>query len=190
MESTPTSSDAGETLVELLITLVVVGIAVAAIIGALLTSIAGSAEHRYLANDDSLVKSGLEAVVQQVQNASSPQYLDCSATETPSQILTAWSPGGSNVLSFPSIPSTDVGYKVWLSGVECYNASSGLDSTCSAIVTATGSISSSLTSGCGTDGTGLMQVTVSVSDPGGYVEKLSTLVRNPIYKAADGAAIN
>lgn len=190
MHGSARHDEAGETLVELLMTLVIVGIAVAAIIGALLTSIAGSSEHRFLSNDDALVKSSLEAVVQQVQTAGTPKYLDCGANEFPSQILSAWSPSGSESVTLPAIPATDSGYHVWISGVECYNPTSGLDATCAATITSTGSVASSDTRGCSADGTGLMQVTVSVSDPGGYVERLSTLVRNPSYKAANGAAIS
>ena len=55
-------ADRGDTLVELLIAMVILAITVAALLGALIASTAGSVEHRSLASLDSILKSFADSV--------------------------------------------------------------------------------------------------------------------------------
>ena len=177
----PSLSERGETYVELLITTVIVGLAAIAIIGALLTSISASTEHRNLASNDNVVKSALESVKSQVQFQTGNFY-DCSTvnsapsgtppvgTGKPDYILNQWK-------SSLSLPSRPAGFSLSLTAVECWNQSlGGFDPHCS----------SSDTSLCGVhDRTGIERITVSGTDPSGYDVKLSTIVRNPNYSSND-----
>lgn len=175
-------TERGETYVELLIAAVIIGLASVAIIGALLTTISGSTIHRYLATDDTVAKSALESVKYQVQlkPLASEDFLDCSASTTPQQILTIWVTSGSgHTVTLPTPPS---GYTTRITGLECWSITGGVgsfDANCSVVAGV------ATTSDCGTkDSYGLQRVTVSVIDPGGHTANLSTLVRNPVYKVS------
>jgi type II secretory pathway pseudopilin PulG len=76
-------SEAGETLVELLVAIVIIGLAFPALIGALITSVAGSVEHRGLAAADTLLRSFAETVKYDVQRQlppASPLFASCAST--------------------------------------------------------------------------------------------------------------
>lgn len=176
----------GDTLIEVLVTVVIVGLAAAAILGALLLSISSSTEHRDLATDDTLAKSALEAVKQQVElpQSSTNDFVDCSGstttnppTGTPQTILGYWTSAGTYQLALP----TSAGYSVNVTGVECFSTSLGtFDSTCSySSVNTTNNAMST----CGSDTNGLLRVTVTVKDPTKYTLSLSTIVRNPTYES-------
>ena len=192
--------DRGDTLVEVLVTVVIVGLAAVAILGTLLISISSSTQHRYLANDDTLARSAIEAIKQQVelQQSSSSAFVDCSSatsttapphpTGNPQVILSDWTATGTYHITLPSIPAGYSGFSansVQISKVQCFNASSGgLDSTCYATPTAGPPPGNTCTS----DTSGILAVTVTVTDPSGYALSLSTLVRNPSFEAAYNAA--
>ena len=165
--------ETGETYIEILICLVIVGLVVAAILGSLLTSISSSEEHRNLSTDDAQAKSALEAIKSDVQLTTSPAFEDCYSptTNTPTKIQSDWS-------SIASLPSN-----VKLTGVECWNptlnsGSGGFDPSCST------TLGHPYTTGCtSNDTSGMIRATVSVTDSSGYVTSLSTIVRNPTYES-------
>lgn len=188
----------GDTLIEVLVTVVIVGMTAAAILGTLLISISSSTQHRYLANDDTLARSAIEAIKQQVELPQSPtnDFVDCSTSITPNQatgnpqvILADWTTaGGPSQVMLPSVPASYSGFSanaVQITGIECYDASGSgaLDSGCA--YTTVGSWTS-ITGSCANDTSGLLEVTVTVKDPSGYSLNLSTMVRNPNFKAAYG----
>lgn len=70
--------DFGETLVEVLMTVAIIGIALGALIGALTVSLSSSVEHRSLANIDTVLRSYAETIKYDVQLQSSPWYVDCA----------------------------------------------------------------------------------------------------------------
>jgi type II secretory pathway pseudopilin PulG len=144
-------SEAGETLVEMLIAIVVIGIAVTAILGALLTSITASTQHRGLAVEDTLLRSYAEQAKQQIElpaPASSALYQpSCQAS-----YVVNWPPVG---LTVPA------GYNVTITGIQYWTAAGFVDS-----------------SACQSD-TGLQLITLTASGPSGLTQQLSFVVRNP-----------
>jgi type II secretory pathway pseudopilin PulG len=173
----PDSLDRGETYIEILISLIIFGLISVALLGALMTSISSSSEHRYLSVDDTLVKSALETVAQNVQQqpSSSSAYVDCSASNHPNAIVTQW-------MARFSLPTPPVNYRLVVSGLECWNPSlnsgvGGFDPNCQYVNLV------STPGGCGiNDAAGLQRVTVTVTDPSGYALSLSTLVRNSSFQ--------
>lgn len=187
-------SEQGETYVELLMTIVIIGIVGTALIGAILTSITSSTVHRNLANDDGLVKSALEQAKYDIQIAprstspSLPIFADCGNGVTASTLLGNWNGEMTSNSLWPEVPSGIGNPQAWISGVECFmetSALSGPDSTCSASEARPGGPVVSTTGGCtsSSDYSGIIEVTVSVVDQSGLVTSLTTLVRNPAYNA-------
>jgi type II secretory pathway pseudopilin PulG len=149
----------------------IIGIVAAAILGSLMIAISSSGVHRNLSTDDTLAKSALEAVKNQVELAqtSTTDFVDCGTTSNgPSSILTAWNtPSSGKYITLPS----QAGYTVAISNVTCWDTvSHQFDSTC--------------TSASPCNPGGLLQVTVSVTDPSNYTLRQSTLVRNPDFNNA------
>jgi hypothetical protein len=70
-------SEAGDTLIEVLLAIVVLGMTSVAIIVAFATSISGSAEHRSLATMDTVLRSAAEQAISQIQQQSSAQFGQC-----------------------------------------------------------------------------------------------------------------
>jgi type II secretory pathway pseudopilin PulG len=162
----------GDTLVEIMITIVLVGLVVAAILGAIMIAIESSTTHRNLANDDTIVKSALEAVKDQVElpQSGTNDFVDCGTTSNgPSSILTAWTTvGGSKYITLPSIPG---GYSESIGTVQCWDPNARtFDSTCTAVSPCVPS--------------GVLLVSVTATDPSGYALTESTIVRNPSYQAS------
>ena len=78
-------TEAGDTLIEILITIVIISLAAVALLGALTTSITGSSEHSSLASIDTLLRSYAESAKEQIQlQQPSPTFQNnCSATYAP-----------------------------------------------------------------------------------------------------------
>jgi len=72
-----TGDERGDTLVELLMTLVVLGLAGVALVAAFGTSILASGEHRQLANVDAVMRSTAESATALLQQQPDPKYLTC-----------------------------------------------------------------------------------------------------------------
>ena len=68
-------SDAGDTLLEVLLALLIVSLGVVALMGGLATSIAGSATHRGLSTLDNVLKSFAESAKYQIQLQGAPNAL-------------------------------------------------------------------------------------------------------------------
>jgi type II secretory pathway pseudopilin PulG len=185
---TSLGDERGETFVEILVTVVIVGMAAVAIMGALMTTIGASTEHRNLTTNDAIVKSALESVKYQVELApiASADFLDCEASpQTPVAILNDWTtPGNPHAVALPTPPS---GYTVTITGVECWNptlntGAGGFDPNCTDV---NGAVN---VAACGpNDTSGMQRVTVTATDPSGYKVRLSSLVRNPAYETSYSA---
>ena len=73
-------SEAGDTLIEVVIAVVVIALTAAALLGAITTSIVSSAAHRNLSTDDTLLRSYAEEVQYQVEQQPAPLYQQCATT--------------------------------------------------------------------------------------------------------------
>jgi Tfp pilus assembly protein PilV len=98
--------ESGDTLVEVLIALVVIGIAGIALIAGFATSISSSAEHRSLATLDTLLKSYAETAVYQIQQQPNPLYANCPSSYTLSPSFTV--PSGDS--GYTALPITSIQY--------------------------------------------------------------------------------
>jgi len=74
--------DRGETLVEILVALVIMGITVASILGAFTTAITDSAHHRTLVVLNSMLRNYAEAYTSQIQFQQSPLFTSCASSYT------------------------------------------------------------------------------------------------------------
>jgi len=95
--------EAGDTLIEILVALVILSISVVAILGALTTTLSSSGEHRSLAADDTLLTTIAEQVKDvvelEIQNNPATWPSGCGGTGGP---LTEWYDGYTN--NTPNIP--------------------------------------------------------------------------------------
>jgi prepilin-type N-terminal cleavage/methylation domain-containing protein len=82
-------SEAGFSLAEILVTIVIVGIGFSAVLGGLFTSIASSAYQRKQATADSLARDAAELIKDNLAN----HYVDCPATYSLSALTQAIPPG-------------------------------------------------------------------------------------------------
>jgi prepilin-type N-terminal cleavage/methylation domain-containing protein len=87
-------SERGDTLIEVLITLVVVGLVAASVLTAFATSISASARHRALATMDTVMRSAAELVTSQLQQQQNPLYVSCATPSTYNSLLTWTLPPG------------------------------------------------------------------------------------------------
>ena len=104
--SLPIDSDAGDTLVEVLIALLVLSIAAVALLLAFGTALTSSGEHRTLTSIAVAEKDVSQQIIAQLENANPALYLSCAA---PSAYQT-----GSNAVSFTNLPK---GYSALISKV-------------------------------------------------------------------------
>jgi type II secretory pathway pseudopilin PulG len=106
-------SEAGDTLIEVLIAIVVIGITAVGLLTGFATSISASAEHRSLATDDTILKSYVESATYQIQQQPNPLFQTCATTYSPTF----------------TIPPGDSGYTVGISSVSYWNGTA-FTSTC------------------------------------------------------------
>lgn len=137
-------SEAGDTLVEVLITLVIVSLCVVAFLSAFSTSISASAEHRTLVSIDTVLRSASENALSQIEQDSSPLFSACATPSTYSGI------------NF-GIPS---GYVATITSVEYWNGSS-FSTACASGSTAPQLISLTVSGPLGSSSS----ISFSVDDP-------------------------
>jgi type II secretory pathway pseudopilin PulG len=195
VRSHPAKSEAGETYVELLVTLVIVGLVAVAIMGGIMTSITSSSTHRNLANDETVLRSAVEQLKYQAELSPTPLFTssdDCGSV-SPDSILTSWNSSmgtglaqGDPARIWPAIPSGILpGYTTpWISTVTCFSESAG-SSTDGCYATKSTPTSTVLVNGVcnASDTSGILEVTVSFKDQSNLISSLSVVVRNPSYDA-------
>jgi hypothetical protein len=142
-------SERGDTLIEVLIAVVIIALAVVPLLGALVTSLTGSAEHRSLAAIDTVLKSFAEAAkydiqLQPVTPTSAPLFKNCATTTS------------YRIVSMPSPTSGPVGTAVTVFGTG-YDANSPLTVAIGSPIP-----SSDVISGASSDGNGNVGVTFTV----------------------------
>lgn len=151
-------ADAGDTLIEVLIALLILSITVVALLSAFSTSIAASAEYRNIAVTDSVVRTLSEQVIAQFQQGTT--YIACP-NATPATYLSGYS-GSASLTSALTIPApyTSAGYSASLSAVGYWTGNNfdGTPSTCS--------IGSTVPE----------QLTITITGPSGTSETLTFIV--------------
>ena len=100
------SSEAGDTLVEVLLALIVLSLCGLALITAFGTAISSSATYRRLASVDTVIRSSEEAAVARIQQQEKPLYIPCG---TDAQ-YTAEFAGQAPYPALPPVSSTSPGY--------------------------------------------------------------------------------
>ena len=154
----------GDTLIELLMALVIVGLAGVALLTAFSTSISASAVQRSLASNDTVARSVADAIFTQIEQVSSSgssatsNYASCS---TYSQYASA---GGFQVANVPTGPT---GYS-WTLAVQYWNVQSG---------------GGSFTSTCTSGSTAPQQITITITPPHGINDTIAIVVTDPLYQA-------
>ncbi len=81
------ASEAGDTLIEVLFAIVILGIAGVALLTGFATSITSSAQHRQLVSQADSVRAATDEVLAQVQDASDAAFTACPTTYTPTWTL-------------------------------------------------------------------------------------------------------
>jgi hypothetical protein len=112
-------SEAGDTLLEVLIALVVISLTAVAILGAFTTAIASSSEHRDLATLDSVLKSYVENASYQLgrQTTTAPVFAPCATV-----------PGGA----YSSLTTTQGNYNVSLTSIQFWQSNNTWGTACNA----------------------------------------------------------
>jgi type II secretory pathway pseudopilin PulG len=155
-------SEAGDTLVEILIALTVLGIAATAILLAFATSISGSGEDRNLVTMDTMLRTASAEVTSAIQQQSSTVFSSCSGAYTLNQ----------QGISLPnaSAPATNP-YSAAITGAQYWNAAATPPAFTST-VTPTTSCPAGVTGG----GPQLLTVTVTYHGGGGITSSTITTV--------------
>lgn len=166
----PHRNDAGDTLIEVLIAIAVLGICIAALLAALMTAIRSSVEHRSLANIDAVLRSYAEAAKAQIELGSAPIYQPCpsvtSATYAGTTIsLPADAPQPPAGWSAPFIVGIQYLHDTYNQNTQT-NTSSGPDSVCASGPSCSPSPDYQL-------------LTVSVTGPDGSSQSLTVGLRDP-----------
>ena len=160
--------DAGETLLELLLTITVLGITVVSVLGAVLIAVDSSSLDRRAVQAQSLLKSWGEYVVGQTTDAGAGAYVPCASTTTYTSGVWAYSPqsSGGPLQNLPTgFTATVASVKYW--NGTTFTSGSGAGGACVAA----------------TDDTGVqrveLQMTVANSLYPGLTSKYVVFVRKP-----------
>ena len=89
--------DAGDTLIEVLVALVVVGLCGLALLLTFTTSITASVEHRNLATLDTVLRSASESATLQIQQQSNALFTSCASASFYNSNVTLSAPSGYSV---------------------------------------------------------------------------------------------
>jgi Tfp pilus assembly protein PilV len=177
----------GDTLIEVLIALIVIGICVVALLGAITTTLSSSGEHRSLAADDSLEMSLADQVKNAIQLQTDAHWPHGSGAnpDCPSSGLTSWYQSLSNVpLPAPTFTTASTSYPVILTDAPYSGYTISLTNSSNPPQYWNGS-SNSWTTMCPPAATGIQKVTVTVTAPNnGPSDTLDVVVR----KLSDGPA--
>ena len=161
-------SEAGDTLVEILIALAVIGIAATAILLAFATSISGSGEHRNLATMDTMLRTASAEVTSAIQQQSNAVFSSCSGAYQLNQQGIA--------LPNPSAPSPNP-YSASITGAQYWNSAATPAPAFTGLPwTPTTSCPGGVTGG----GPQLLTVTVNFNGSSGAASSsITTVVDNP-----------
>jgi type II secretory pathway pseudopilin PulG len=149
-------SEAGDTLIEVLLAIVILGLASVALMLAFTTDISSSGEHRSLTTVDILLKSYTESAISQIEQ----NYQSCATAST-------YSSTGADPVSF-TMPSGDSAYTV------------GIDT---AVPVAYWNGSTFSSTGCSAGSTASQEITAMASGPYSTTDTLTFVVNDPLAPA-------
>jgi type II secretory pathway pseudopilin PulG len=153
--------EAGDTLLEVLIAIAILGIIVAALLGALLTTITSATEHRSLATLDTVLRSYAEQLKYDVQlQGTGSWFTQCASVSSP----TTSPPQYQGHTVTPANQPPNVHYSAVILGIKYWN-----------------DVTNTFDTNCGAPGdqSGYQLVTFQVTAPNGLTEPLSVGVRTP-----------
>jgi type II secretory pathway pseudopilin PulG len=153
--------ETGDTLIEVLISIAILGITITALLGALLTTITSASEHRSLASLDTVLRSYSEQLKYDVQlQGTSSWFTQCATVSSPTTSPPQYQ--GHTIIPLRQPPSAH--YSVVILAIKYWNDSTNVfDTACSAPG----------------DQSGFQLVTFQVTAPNGVAEPLSVGVRTP-----------
>lgn len=160
--------DRGDTLIEVLLALVVIGLSVVALLGGLAASISGSATHKGLSTIDAMLRSYAEDLTDQVELEAAPIYAECPS-------WTASSYNGTAVNY-----TAPVGYTIGISSIQYFDRAASQSS-------------STPWDGACTNPTGLQLVTLSATGPNHTAQTLEVGLRPPgcvYYSTTSSSFVN
>ena len=150
--------DRGDTLVEIVVTVGILGIVVASLLGGLIVSLGTSTVHRSLANLDTVVRSFAEQAERQIELGPNAGFQDC-ATVSGTSYVPANPPPAATTISYT--PPT--GYNVAFTRIQYWD-----------------SVTQQFDSVCGpNDQTGYQLITIQGLAPNNGSETMSFAVRSP-----------
>lgn len=151
----PSNYDRGDTLLEILIALAIIGLTATALLTAFATAITSSRIHRDIATNDQVLRSVTETAFSQIQQQSSPKYVSCAGASTYQPYLQPSSalPSGSPLSTLYST------YTVTVNSVEYWNSSTN-----------------SFVTTCASGSTSPQLITMTVSAPNGATKQFQFTV--------------
>jgi type II secretory pathway pseudopilin PulG len=105
-------SEAGDTLIEILIAMLILGVATLSLLAAFATSISASATHRSIATFDTVIRSAAQQAISQIQQQPDPLYVSCASA--------SYYQTGSGAVQF-TLPT---GFAAQVTSVQYWNGSS------------------------------------------------------------------
>jgi len=156
-------SETGDTLIEVLLAIVIIGITAVSLLAGFATSISASAEHRDLVTLDTILTSYVESATYQLQQQSSPLFLPCATTYSPTF----------------TVPTGNSGYTVQISSVSYWNGTA-FTGSCTAGSTAPQQITAHGTGPAHTsDSLNFIVVDPAFQSPGGTPTQLVVTTEPP-----------
>jgi type II secretory pathway pseudopilin PulG len=156
-------SETGDTLVEILIAIAILGVAVTALLGALVTSITSASEHRSLASNDTVIRSYAEQLKYDIELQPNAWFTQCA------QVTSTTYGVPPNLQTVTPPPNLPAGYTVGISGIQYWND----------VNNKFVNDSSAACQSNANDQSGFQLLTMQVTAPNGVVETLSMGVRQP-----------
>jgi prepilin-type N-terminal cleavage/methylation domain-containing protein len=114
-------SERGDTLIEVLLAIVIIGIASVAILVAFATSLSGSSEHRNLTTMDTVLRTAAEETISQIQQQTAAQWGSCPSS--PYSTLSVSLPTGWTMQMSPTVSGSAYPVKYWNSATSSFGTS-------------------------------------------------------------------
>lgn len=119
--------DRGDTLLEVLIALLIIGLTAAALLTAFSTAIISSRVHRDIATNDQVLRSVTESAFSQIQQDANPSYISCGTT---TDYQRYFDPAGALASTSPlSLTTLYATYTITVDSVQYWDSSSNSFST-------------------------------------------------------------